>query len=396
MQYVSSSINLIMKVISLDISGKVFKYDNALYDAVIKESCNGDELLCLTPYRAVSTLSSSCYSLYCLVPQEKANSSGLPKRISKAVEGVLNYIRLGRIVRNFHPNILHLQWLPFLECCGIEYYFLKWFKRINKNLKLVLTVHNIYPHNFNDKQKEAYQKRFIKVSALVDSFILHTKVSCCELNTEFGVSLDNINVIKHGVFVPESVPKRSRKVDGKCRLLMFGYQSYYKGTDLLIEAVKKLPVDLQAKIIVKIVGRVSEGLLPKVNENHENIFWKNAFLSDDELNEEIVNADVLVYPYRKISQSGALLLGLSFRKPIIASNLPSFVETLAKYPPEMFFEAGNANSLKETIEKYLSFDNVFKWQLVDILSEIKEDNSWEASAKETLDFYRELSDVFCR
>lgn len=383
-----------MKAIILDISGKVFKYDNALYDAVIKESCNGDELLCLTPYRAVSTLSNSYYSLYCLVSQEKANSPGLPKRITKAVEGVLNYIRLGRIVRNFHPNILHLQWLPFLEYCGIEYYFLKWLKRINKNLKLVLTVHNIYPHNFNERQKEVYQKRFIKVSTLVDRFILHTKVSGYELNTEFGVRLDNINVIKHGVFVPESVPKRSRKADGKCRLLMFGYQSYYKGTDLLFEAVKNLPVDLQKKITVKIVGRVSAGFLSKVNESHNNIVWKDTFLSDDELNEEIINADVLIYPYRKISQSGALLLGLSFGKPIIVSNLPSFVETLAKYPSGMFFEADNANSLKEAIERYLSFDNAFECQLVDILSEIRKDNSWEISAKETLGLYRELSDIF--
>lgn len=391
-EYGLLAINLIMKVVSLDISGKVFKYDDALYDALIKECGNDDKVLCLTPYKTVSTLSNLCYRLHCFISQEKASSFSLVKRITKAVEGVSNFIRLGKIIRRFNPNILHLQWLPFLEYCGIEYYFLKWFKRINKNLKIILTVHNIYPHNSNGLQKEAYQKRFIKTSVLIDEFIVHTKNSVYELNMEFGVSVENVTVIKHGVFVPKSVPNRSRKLDGKCRLLMFGYQSYYKGTDLLVEAVKNLSVDLQRKVIVKIVGRISEELLSKINDDHENIVWEDTFLSDDELNEEIVNADVLVYPYRRISQSGALLLGLSFGKPIIVSNLPSFAETLDKYPLDMFFKVGDVNALTATIENYLSFDNELKGKLVDILSKIKEDNSWEISAKDTLRLYRRLCD----
>lgn len=382
-----------MKVISLDISGKVFKYDNALYDAIIKECGDGDELVCLTPYRAVSTLSNLCYNLYCFVPQRKASSYSLKKRICKAVEGLLNYICLGRMISSFRPDILHMQWLPFLEFCGIEGLFLKWYKWINPNLKIILTIHNIYPHNSSERQKQSYRKRFIKIAPFINMFIVHTKISACELITEFGISMENISVIKHGAFVSEFIPTKSRKPDAKCRLLMFGYQSYYKGTDLLLDAVERLPQNLQKQIVVKIVGKISGDILAKINKYHKNIVWENTFLPDDELSQEIVNADVLVYPYRKISQSGALLLGLSFKKPIIVSNLPSFVETLDNYPLEMFFRAGDVNSLKETIENYLSFDDAFRQHLVDILSKIKDNNSWEMSAKETYLMYQKMCNV---
>ena len=80
----------------------------------------------------------------------------------------------------------------------------------------------------------------------------------------------------------------------------------------------------------QLVGGVGESYLQELKGKDSNslIHWKSYFLSNDELYEEINNSDVLVLPYREISQSGVLLLSIYFEKNIICSDLPSFVETI--------------------------------------------------------------------
>ena len=40
-----------MRVLSLDITGKVSLYDNALFDSLLEATAQGDEWIGLTPYR---------------------------------------------------------------------------------------------------------------------------------------------------------------------------------------------------------------------------------------------------------------------------------------------------------------------------------------------------------
>ena len=89
-------------------------------------------------------------------------------------------------------------------------------------------------------------------------------------------------------------------------------QTYYKGTDILVDAVNLLPAEYSEKIETRIVGGVGESYLQELKGKDSNslIHWKSYFLSNDELYEEINNSDVLVLPYREISQSGVLLLSI--------------------------------------------------------------------------------------
>lgn len=382
-----------MRIISIDISGKVYKYDDALYDEMLKVCSYNDELICCTPYETKST-SKILFNLWNFVPKKKANSQNRFKRLLKALEGLLNYVRLIYFMYKYKPNILHLQWLPFLEICIIEYYFIKLYKSINKKLKLVLTVHNIYPHNISDLNKQIYKKRFIYIDNLLDNYIVHTQSTVLELNKEFGICVGKVNVIRHGVFIPTFIPTRTRDNNGKCRILMYGFQSHYKGTDILVEAINKLPKKEKEMVEIRIVGKTSKDLITLLEKSSEVISWNNSFLSDNDLCQEIVNADLLVFPYRKISQSGALLLGLFFEKPIIASSLPSFVETMCNYPSELFFISENPDSLMNSIIYYLSMQESSKNHLFSKIKEIKNKNSWQMSAKQTLDLYRNLSNTY--
>ena len=118
--------------------------------------------------------------------------------------------------------------------------------------------------------------------------------------------------------------------DGKLHILQFGGQSYYKGTDVLVNAVCGLDEERKAKIETRIVGGISQSLLEelKTKDKDSIIKWKAYFLDDEELHQEINDSDIIVLPYRAISQSGVLLLSINFGKLIICSDLPSFMETM--------------------------------------------------------------------
>ena len=149
-----------------------------------------------------------------------------------------------------------------------------------------------------------------------------------EVIKEFDFVPDIISIVHHGVFIPKiRISKKEFLQKNKYVILQFGLQTYYKGTDILVDAVNLLPAEYSEN---RIVGGVGESYLQELKGKDSNslIHWKSYFLSNDELYEEINNSDVLVLPYREISQSGVLLLSIYFEKNIICSDLPSFVETI--------------------------------------------------------------------
>ena len=106
-----------------------------------------------------------------------------------------------------------------------------------------------------------------------------------------------------------------------------------------------------------------------------------------ELYQEIQASDILIFPYREISQSGALLLGLYFEKPVIASCLPTFIETLGDtYPKQFLFRNGDAQDLADTITWCVGHSKETK-DLPAILHHIVEQNSWESAARKTIQLY---------
>ena len=375
-----------MKVILLDISGKVENYDLALYDAIKKEA-NDASVKFFAPG----------YGLLCLIPKRWQHSNDIVKRLVKVAEGLLNYVYTCIKVACDKPNVLHLQWLPFMEVVGWEIPILKCLKRLSPNTRLVLTIHNIYPHNMSSKRKKAYNDRFRKASSLFDAFIVHTKISKEDVIREFGLSADKEHVCCHGVFEPKDVTISSNfRKDGKLHILQFGGQSYYKGTDLLVDAVCGLYNKRKERIETHIVGGISQSFLEELMAKDKGsiITWKPYFLSDEELYQEINDADLIVLPYRAISQSGVLLLSIYFEKFIICSDLPSFKETMQGEEGDglddsLFFKSEDSNSLSQLLTLYID-GNIHEQQIRRRILHLKKLYSWQNAAKATMAVYETL------
>ena len=373
-----------MKFVIVDLSGKIPYYDHALCTELHK--LHGKDAFLFTPYKQEEYNPS--YKVKCLCRLYEYKNKKL-RRIIKGIEGIINYLYLIIYFIFNRVGVIHLQWLPFLEFCGVDKYFLMLLKHTTK-AKVLLTVHNIYPHDMVEHTKKRYVERFSQCAKYIDAFIVHNNSSKLLLTEDFKIPSDIINVIHHGIFVPEVFPKPSMQSD-KMNLLMFGIQSKYKGTDLLVEAIGLLQAEEREKISVTIAGKTNQDLYQEYINKAESlqIKWVNRYLTDEELNQLITDSDLVLFPYRDISQSGALLLTLAFRKQLVVSLLPSFIETLDGLPSSSFVEVGSSSALASNISKRIRKEVNIQSEL-EAIDSLQDKYSWRESAIMTLCLYKKI------
>lgn len=379
-----------MNYLMVDISGKVPNYDIALCEALAEQLPAKDNLELLSANIEPKKIQCKSKKLISLIPKKFQNSENKVKRGLKALEGLLNYLYIALRLLFSKVDVLHLQWLPFLEVASVECKILKLFKLFSPKTRLILTVHNIYPHNFGDSRKISYRNRFAKVEGFFDKFIVHLQVSKKEFCNEFGIDENRVEVIHHGVFEPKGLKIKPHKRGEKLNLIMYGNQSYYKGTDILVDAIALLPKEVQSKVHTLIVGKTAPDYLALLKEKAAglDIEFIPEFVPDDFLNEKIMESDIIVLPYRQISQSGVLLLALYFERMIITSDLPSFKETLYSISDDFFFDNTKPEGLSNAISKIASFQELtfaYKRHLVDL----KDDYMWTKIACDYMNFLQD-------
>lgn len=385
-----------MKAYILDISGKTLNYDFALYNAIRIKSSEEDDIKLFISNSPKKLADENIIRLLRLIPACFYNSDHVVKRSIKAVEGIFNYIYFIFVCFASRPDIIHFQWLPFLEVAGIESFFLKAIHVLSPKTRFILTVHNVYPHNMSQEAKGKYRKRFDHTVQAIDALVVHTSITKDDLIRAFNVTGKDVFVVPHGVFIPkgtsptpwQGVPK------GKWNLIMYGNQSYYKGTDILVNAMRLLPKDIKSRINLTICGNTPAPYYEQLKdiETGVEIRWIPTFVEDEVLYPMIATSDIILLPYREISQSGVLLLALHFRRAVIASDLPSFKETLCGFTEDMFCRAGDEASLAEVISNYMSGRVDIDKQL-ELIDRLNVKYSWAESARLTLDLYQSLCRV---
>lgn len=379
-----------MKIAILDITSRnAAQYNPALCKA-LSEIDEMVEVTLVAPKLKGEAHGFKYKKLWTLVPDKWGGGEGRIKRVVRAIEVVLNYLYVLYYISKTRPNVLHIQWLPFVEFMGGEKYYLMLLKRLVPELKILYTAHNIYPHNLSGDKKASYVHRFISLDIYIDGYLVHLNSAKLELSEEFKIPLSKIFVAYHGIYKAEnytpSIMSNSKEVK---RVIMYGFQNKYKGADILIDAIGLLPDEYKMKLSAKIVGLATDKELYfsyYKKAQALGIEWINDYVSDKKLYEAIGESDLILLPYRKISQSGVLLLAISFRKPILTSNLLSFKETLDGYPDDYFFNSDDPLSLSKMLERFIDGKIDVGLQMT-IIEELNKKYSWTETAKSTLNAY---------
>ena len=150
----------------------------------------------------------------------------------KGLKKVFSYLKSQTIllkeIKQGEPDIVHFQWfkIPFLDLL-----FLKKINAISRKTKIVITAHNVLPHDSGKKYVNIYRK----IYSLVDKIIVHADVTKYEIVNQFYISSEKIAVIPHGLLPLKVKYPRNGGAD-RITFSFLGSLSNYKGLDILIDA----------------------------------------------------------------------------------------------------------------------------------------------------------------
>ena len=321
------------------------------------------------------------------------NLSSVPRKIFKVAELLVNLIALTVRFAIRPPDVVHVQYLSLLRWrCPIEMWFLK-FCRL-RGSKLVLTVHDLLPHDTAQRYKAIFQTLY----SICDGIICHSNHIEQRLIEEFLIQREIIAVIPHGPFFYDLENTENRLSlesiganSSDTLVLWQGIIFPYKGLDLLLSEWKKVEIQ-NLRAFLLIAGTGSAAVLSQIRTTVQSLGLEKVglclrFISTEELVSFYRAADIVVYPYRHITTSGALATGLALGKTIVASDLPVFRELLCNRENALLFDLERKDSLSEAFIELVR-DPVLRNSLAASVKTLDfGDKSWRHIATKTMEVY---------
>jgi glycosyltransferase involved in cell wall biosynthesis len=275
-------------------------------------------------------------------------------------------------------------------------------------IKVVVTMHGVIPRKVARKQfADAFfiPANFIAlkvglpvitmlISANANAIVVHDKSAKNTLHEDYGVAPQKINVIPHGIGLPNLEPLRSQRVRENT-VLFFGNITPSKGLDTLIAAFEHVRVP-NAKLII------AGGPHPRGNNYFQQIMRSvrssstsdritmTGYIPDERIHSLFEECSLAVFPYTfSVSSSGGLSFALQHRKPVIVTDLPTFTQIITDDLNGLVVPPEDSRALTSAIERILldhDLRNLISNGIMKSLSYL----TWPAIAKETSECYRVL------
>lgn len=317
------------------------------------------------------------------------------RRIVKSAEYVFN---LGFLLLRFaiaRPDVLHVQYLPFLDRgTSFELWFLRLAHRLG--VRIVHTAHNVT----NQNQEHLNTSLYAHAYQMADAIICHGEQARTRLENEFAISSSKIRVIPHGPLFqchPDCSPAEAREklgLPGVGPLVVCaGVISEYKGIPFLLRAWERVVQNgCRGKLLI--AGTGDPQLLNDIRNLlvslriADSVELRLTFISVEELPLIHHAADILVYPYKAGTTSGALLTGMQYQKAVVATDLPVFREHLRNQHNALLVPFGDESSLAQALLQLMQSPYDRERLARALYSESQSRMSWAAIAQRTVDCYR--------
>lgn len=314
----------------------------------------------------------------------------------KLFEYLINLVLLTLRFMVKRPDIVHVQWIPLVGYVPAELWFLRFLKR--RGAMLVYTVHNVLPHDSGDR----YRPVFKEVYGIMDLLVCHTRQSRQQLVDEFAVPPEKTKIIPHGPLFQDTV--RSCRSEARSRLglsqdqvavLYFGTIRPYKGVEFLLESWQTIAAKMNNAVLL-IAGSGERCYLERIADSIDSLgIGKTVqphfrFIPNEDLSLFFEAADILVYPYKEVTQSGALLTGMTFGKPIVATAVGGLDETLRHGESALLVEFGNCGQMAATLMALISKPEERQRLGNAARADLERVHSWPEIARETALCYMEI------
>lgn len=262
-----------------------------------------------------------------------------------------------------------------------------------KKTKIVVTAHNVVSHETFPVTRNA----LLKIYRKTDRIIVHAKQNKTDLNSQFNITPEKIAVIPHGNYEFVNPTKKEQfrsKDDPNFNLLFFGFIRAYKGLDILLEALK-IVVEKHQNIRLQIAGKPKESFqkyqqMIDLMGLSEYINLHLDYVAVPQMESFFENTDIVMLPYKRISQSGIIFLAYAFGKPVIASSVGGLPEVVDDGQSGLLVPAEDAEALAKAILQ-LASDPQKVQQMARYAQQLSQDKfSWQSIARKTSDLYTNL------
>jgi glycosyltransferase involved in cell wall biosynthesis len=258
-----------------------------------------------------------------------------------------------------HPDVLHVQWLalPQLD------------RHLRFRAPAVFTAHDLLPRR--TAARTALWRRLLEK---FDRVVVHTERGR-ETLADLGVAA---RVIPHPVY-----PSNATRADDGHTLLALGMIRPYKGLPDAIEATRRIA---DARLLV-----AGDPAMPLDGlRSAERVEWRLGYLTPAELDRALSEATVAVFPYRaELDQSGALLQALGAGVPAVVYDVAGLGEPIREYGAGTVVPAGDVDALTDATRVLLEDSDALAAARAGA-ERARTELTWDASAKQHLELYREL------
>jgi D-inositol-3-phosphate glycosyltransferase len=225
-------------------------------------------------------------------------------------------------------------------------------------LQVVITAHDV--EAFKEGLTVPLLVRWVYRTA--GRVIAHSQVAKRELVQELGIAQEKIDVIPHGNYiasVPAGITREMARahfgIAGDKRVLVFfGQIKDVKGLDVLLRGFA-LARQTDERLHLLIGGRVWKTDFSKYAEIIErhglapHCSLHIRYIPDAEVAYFYRCADLVVLPYLRIYQSGAVLLAMSYGSPVLVSDIAGMLEAVGDDRTGFVFKSGDPAHLAQKI-----------------------------------------------
>jgi len=265
--------------------------------------------------------------------------------------------------------------------------------------KVVLTIHDVSSFA-NSSDSSIIGSMIYKLTDLILTHNEFSKLEIIKINPNLSSC---IHIVPHGNYTPfihvQNDKEKSRQHLGipneKKVLLFFGMIKQVKGLDVLLHALKDV-IKENPDVLLLIAGKPWENDFSNyqriIDENNlsDYCLLHTKFIPHADVEHYYCAADLVVLPYKKIYQSGVLVMALSYGKPALVSDLPPLKEVVTDMQTAFLFESENSISLAEKLNLILLDSEKLEQVRINGEELINTKYDWNEIGRQTKQAYQSL------
>ena len=320
-----------------------------------------------------------------LSDRARGSLSGRSLSLVMKAEAVLDAFAATAVARRLRPDVIHFH---STNTSSLLYLTLLRYLRV----PVVATAHVVTPHE-RTTLGDAIYRRIHRLGHLV---VAHSEFDRRRLLEEVGVAPHSVVVIPHGEYGffegggAVTDPATARRSLGLAPedevVLFFGYIREYKGLDVLLDA---WPAVREVRPAARLVVAGDPGRLDPARREQLraqatglDVIQRFEYIPFAEVAGYFAAADLLVLPYRHISQSGVLYLALSLGVPLIATRVGAVPEVLEDEESALLVPPESAADLSAATIRLLA-DPELRSRLARSGRRVAREYSWPIIAERT-------------